>query len=277
MLYQRCADSSIHLPQLSLSLSGLGDLSPDEGERILSHSLEQGICHWDLCPSSPQEEEALFLRTADYIKSSFYREDLFLSAGISCREKSFFRAAGARGIRQQIDRTLSQLGVDYLDLFYISDPQGDTAAEESLQALKREIDRGRILYGGIRDFNTSECQKRIDLMREMAIPPLVIRASYSLENRWVEQTLDHLMEMSGLNMIATDSLHRTEEQEETLKGLAQKRGQTVDQISIAWILHQPFVNSLLLPCRSEKFIQEACRARDNQAFSEEEIDQITNQ
>lgn len=275
MLYQRCSNSSIHLPQLSLSLSGITEFSTEETDRLLYTAIEQGLCHWDLCPSHLQEEEALAIRTGEFLKTSHYRGDLLLSTGISLREKPFYRQTGARGIREHVDRLLNLLGTDYLDIFYLSDAQIDTSVEESLEALKREIDRGRILYGALRDFNTSESQKRIDLMKEMGIPALVIRANYSLEQRWVEQTLDHLMEMSELNMIASNPLARSEEQNLKLKEIARQRDQTMDQLSLSWLLHQPFVNSILIPCRSGDFIQEACRAMDNLTFSEEEAELIS--
>lgn len=249
MIYKRCGQSSIHLPQLSLDLGGrLHEGTPIiHPNKILYTALELGICSWDIS----SDDIATFQKSEDLLKDFLQergkRDDLFLASGISPRNRPFYRSNGRKGIRQELDRLLPELGCDYLDLFYLSDPFQDGAAEEAAATLACEINRGRILYAGLSGFTTSDTQKWMDCLQDAGVSTLLVKHPYSPAQRLVEQTLDHLLEMTHTGLCASSPFLLEEKDKAAFETLAKKRNQSTLQLILSWLFRQNYVNSVLLP------------------------------
>ncbi|MDA3850480.1 MAG: aldo/keto reductase [Spirochaetaceae bacterium] len=269
MIYQKVGKSSIHLPLLSVDICQ-GDLENKSYGRLLSEAKERGLIHWDLTTSTVKKEMNALDRWQDFRKSLNPSHELFISAGISPIEKKFYRSSGKKGVKEQIDYLLKVMQRDYLDLFYISDTQGDTPSEESSEALAQEIRQGRILYAGLRDYNTSDTQALMDHLSDRGIPVLMHRRHYSFSNREVERTLDHLLEVTETGLSVTQPFKWDKRHESGLRTLAKQRSQTLEQLCLAWVFRQNYVNNVLIGLHSEEQLEECCLSLDNLSFDENE-------
>lgn len=269
MIYRCCGKSSIHLPVISLAVSSL-DLDALECtlESLLENALDLGLLHWDL--SSTTNSLALEKRVFHFIKDRNCRDQIFLSSNVREPQTPFFRAAGRRGIRQELDRFLSASDLDYLDLLYIEDIHGDVPPEESIEALHREIIQGRVLYGGLKDFNTSDSQCRMDLMSELNIPMLLHQQNYSPEKRTVERTLDHLLEVSSSRLAARGPFV-PQTKEVPWSDLAMTHEMTAQQLALKWVLRQEYCATVLLAPTSIKKLAEAEKVCNNLKLSDDLI------
>lgn len=273
MIYKRCGNSSIHTPQLSLDLSRNleGFKSPESPLSYLQTALEAGICSWDISSESLENFQRAEAYLKDFIKQGNARKNLFLATGISPDHQPLYRSNGRKGIRQELDRLLPVLNCDYIDLFYLSDPYKDGTAEEAVAALENEIRKGRVLYAGLSGFNTSDSQKWMDCLNEAGIPALLVKQPYSPAQRQVEDTLDHLLEMTSTGLAAESPFSMGLEQRNTFMNLAEKRGQHLLQLVLCWLFRQSYVHSVLLPLMPEKELQKCCSWLDQPEISTEEL------
>lgn len=276
MIYKRCGKSSIHLPQLSLDLGGRldGGTPIIHPVKNLYAALELGICSWDISSeniSTFQKSEDLL---KDFLQERGKREDLFLASGISPKNRPFFRSNGRKGIRQELDRLLPELGCDYLDLFYLSDPFQDGTAEEAAAALASEIDRGRVLYGGLSGFNTSDTQKWMDCLKDAGVPTLLVKHPYSPTQRQVEQTLDHLLEMTHTGLCASSPFYLEEKEKTAFTTLAKKRNQSTLQLILSWLFRQNYVDTVQLPFLTPEELENCAQWLNQPEITIEELAEL---
>jgi L-glyceraldehyde 3-phosphate reductase len=196
--------------------------------------------------------------------------------------------------------------VDYVDIFYHHRPDPDTPIEETMQALYDIVKSGKALYVGISNYNADQAAVAIRTLKEMGMHMLIHQPNYSMMNRWIENGLTDVLTEEGvgciafgplaggvlagryLNGFAADSraIHDprflrpdsvTEKKMEIvrkLNDLAQKRGQTLAQMALAWTLRSDAVTSALIGASKPEQILENVKALDNAKFTAEELAEI---
>jgi len=200
--------------------------------------------------------------------------------------------------------------LDYVDIFYHHRPDPDTPLEETVIALADIVRQGKALYVGVSSYEPKETAEAAKLLKELKVPFILHQAKYSIFDRWVENGLLNTLGESNLGCIAfsplaqgmltdkylkgipkdsraakdftylnTDEVNSNLHKIKALADIAEKRGQKLSQMAIAWLLSQPNVTSVLIGASSSKQLKENIKALDKLDFSKEElrlIDSISN-
>ncbi len=312
MIYRRCGKSGIMLPALSIGLwhnFGFVD-NLENGRNILRKAFDLGIIHFDLAnnygpPFGSAEENFGTILKKDFLK---YRDELFISskAGYDMWPGPYGNFGSRKYLIASLDQSLKRMGLDYVDLFYHHRPDPETPLEETMGALDQIVRSGKALYVGISNYPAAEAKKAFDVLREMGTPCLIHQARYSLFDRWVENGLLDTLESSGVGLIAFSPLAQgmltnkyingipdgsraakemtyldrksVEEKLPQIKALneiAEKRGQKLSQMALAWLLKDERVTSVLVGASSTGQLEENVSALENIKFTSEEVNQIS--
>jgi L-glyceraldehyde 3-phosphate reductase len=204
-----------------------------------------------------------------------------------------------------LDQSLGRMGLDYVDIFYSHRFDPKTPLEETMGALDTAVRSGRALYAGISSYSAERTKEAVEIMSRLGTPLLIHQPSYSLLNRWIEPDVVNACEREGLGIIAFSPLGQgmltdrylggipedsraakdhflkkdfiNEENMARVRGLneiAQRRGQKLAQMAIAWILRDPRVTSALIGASSVAQLETNVAALDNLEFSDEELAEI---
>jgi L-glyceraldehyde 3-phosphate reductase len=312
MRYNRCGRSGLKLPAISLGLwHNFGGDTPHETKRALCRTaFDLGITHFDLAnnygppPGSAEEAFGEILRT-DF---AGHRDELIISskAGYNMWSGPYGEWGSRKYLIASLDQSLKRMGLDYVDIFYSHRFDPDTPLEETMMALDHAVRSGRALYAGISSYNSQRTQQAAAILKELGTPCLIHQPSYSMINRWVEDdglldTLEGLgigsivfsplaqgmLTSKYLNGIPEDSraaqgksLRKSFLNEKTianikaLNGIAEKRGQTLAQMALAWVLRGGHVTSALIGASRPEQIEDGVGALKNLDFSEAELKEI---
>ncbi|WP_298503445.1 L-glyceraldehyde 3-phosphate reductase [uncultured Maribacter sp.] len=307
MTYNRCGKSGVLLPAISLGLwhnFGFVD-NQNNAREILRTAFDLGITHFDLAnnygpPYGSAEENFGMLYKKDFKP---YRDELFIAskAGYDMWPGPYGNLGSRKYIMASIDQSLKRMGLDYVDIFYHHRPDPDTPLEETMVALADIVRQGKALYVGISNYQPKETAEAAALLKELRVPFVLHQARYSIFDRWVEDGLLNTLENNGVGCIAFSPLaqgmltnkyvngipedsraaknltYLDREQVENnlhkiknLAAVAEKRGQKLSQMAIAWLLNRPAITSVLVGASSAKQLIENVKALDNLVFSEEE-------
>ena len=205
-----------------------------------------------------------------------------------------------------LDQSLKRMGLEYVDIFYHHRPDPDTPLEETMGALDHAVRQGKALYVGLSNYNASQTEKAVSILKQLGTPCLIHQPSYSMFNRWVEDGLLDVLEREGVGSIAFSPLAQGMLTDKYLKGipddsraskphgylkiqeiteerllkirklndLAKQRGQTLAQMAIAWILRGDRVTSVLIGASKVNQIEDNVAALNNLKFSKEELELI---
>ena len=311
MTYRRCGRSGIDLPAISLGLwNNFGDDRPLETQRaIVRRAFDLGISHMDLAnnygPPYGSAERNFGRLMRDDLRP--YRDELIISskAGYDMWPGPYGEWGSRKYLLASLDQSLSRMGLDYVDIFYSHRFDPKTPLEETMGALHTAVRSGRALYVGISSYSAERTKEAVEIMQRLGTPLLIHQQSYSLLNRWIEPDLLEVTDREGLGVIAfsplgqgmlTDrylggipensraardqSLRRdfiNEENMARVRGLneiAQRRGQALAQMAIAWVLRDPRVTSALIGASSVRQLETNVAALDNLEFSDEELAEI---
>src|SRR3954471_9965586 len=285
--YRRCGRSGIQLPAISLGLwNNFGDDKPLETQRaMLRRSFDRGICHFDLANNYGPPAGSAETNFGRHMRDDFrpYRDELIIStkAGYDMWPGPYGEWGSRKYLLASLDQSLQRMGLDYVDIFYSHRLDPDTPLEETLGAVDTAVRHGKALYAGISSYSGPRTEDAIRILREMGTPLLIHQPSYSLLNRWVESELLDVLgrEKVGcivfsplgqgmltdkyLNGIPEDSraakdgfLKQSFLNDENLariRGLneiAQRRGQSLAQMAIAWVLRDERITSALMGASS---------------------------
>jgi L-glyceraldehyde 3-phosphate reductase len=311
MTYRRCGRSGIKLPVISLGLwHNFGSDRALETQRaILRRAFDLGVCHFDLAnnygpPYGSAESNFGQLLAQDFRP---YREELFLStkAGWDMWPGPYGEFGSRKYLLSSLDQSLKRMGVDYVDVFYSHRFDPDTPLEETMGALHTAVHSGRALYAGISSYSAERTAQAARILGEMGTPLLIHQPSYSMLNRWVEGGLLDTLETIGAGCIAFSPLAQgmltdryldgiptdsrmaensslssdllTEQNLTHIRALneiAQRRGQSLAQLALAWVARDPRVTSVLIGASSVKQLEQNIAALEHQAFSDEELAKI---
>jgi L-glyceraldehyde 3-phosphate reductase len=309
--YARCGRSGLQLPRISLGLwQNFGGSAPFEKARdMVLKSFDHGITHFDLAnnygppPGSAEENFGRILAT----DLAAHRDELIVStkAGYYMWPGPYGEWGSRKYLLASLDQSLERMGLEYVDIFYSHRFDPDTPLEETMGALETAVRSGKALYVGISSYGPKKTREAAAILRGMRVPFVIHQPSYSLLNRWVEHGLLEVLEREGLGCIAFSPLaqgllttkylngipdsSRAVQNESfrksmlseanlanvrALNDIAQRRGQSLAQMAIAWVLRKPVITSALVGASSWAQIEECLGALRNIAFQQEELDRI---
>lgn len=315
MRYRRAGHSGILLPEISLGLwHNFGSVDDyAEGERIILHAFSQGICHFDLAnnygpaPGSAESNFGKILRE----NLSAHRDEMFISskAGHLMWPGPYGDGSSRKNLMASIDQSLQRTGLEYFDVFYSHRYDGVTPIEETMQALIDIVRQGKALYVGISKYPPQLQLEAYRLLAEAHVPCLLSQYKYNLQERSVEESVLPNAEAAGSGFVAFSPLNqglltgkyingipkgsRAErpegflqthqvtpalvEQTRQLSKIAERRGQTLAQMALSWILKDERVTSVIVGARTTDQLDNSLQCLQNLSFSAEElleIDQI---
>ena len=313
MKYIRCGKSGLKLPAVSLGLwHNFGGVDVFEnGRAIVGKAFDLGVTHFDLANNygpPPGSAEENFGRI---LKHNFtaYRDEMIIStkAGYDMWQGPYGNFGSKKYLVASLDQSLKRMGLDYVDIFYHHRWDNETPLEETMGALQQIHRQGKALYIGVSNYNSERSQRAVTILKQMGVPLLINQASYSMLNRWVEDDgLLDVLESTGVGCICFSPLaqglltdrylkgipedsrafkpHGFLKQEsitpellikiKALNAIALKRGQSLAQMSIAWLLKDTRVTSVLVGASSVKQLENNVEALNNLKFEEHELHQI---
>ena len=311
MLYRRVGASGIKLPAVSLGLwQNFGDDRPLANSRaVLRRAFDLGITHFDLAnnygpPYGAAETNFGRLYAEDFRP---YREELIISskAGYDQWPGPYGDLGSRKYLLTSLDQSLARMGLDYVDIFYSHRFDPETPLEETMGALDTAVRQGKALYVGISSYSPERTEEAIRILGELGTPLFIHQPSYSLLNRWIEDGLLDVLERHGVGAIVFSPLAQglltdryldgipedsrvrrgeafaarliTEENLARVKALneiAARRGQSLAQLAIAWVLRDPRVSSALIGASSVAQLEQNVAALARLEFSPEELAEI---
>ncbi|ABK53487.1 aldo/keto reductase [Acidothermus cellulolyticus 11B] len=311
MIYRRCGRSGIRLPVISLGLwHNFGDDRPLETQRaILRRAFDLGITHFDLANNYGPPYGAAEKNFGRILAEDFrpYRDELIIStkAGWDMWPGPYGDLGSRKYLLASLDQSLRRMGLEYVDIFYHHRFDPDTPLEESLGALDTAVRQGKALYVGISSYSAKRTREAVRILRSMGTPLLIHQPSYSMLNRWIEEELLDVLGDEGVGCIAFSPLAQgmltdryldgipadsraakgrfltpemlTEERlslVRSLNELARRRGQTLAQMAIAWVLRDERVTSALIGASSVAQLEENVATLANLDFTSEELADI---
>lgn len=313
MQYRRCGASGVHIPAVSLGLwQNFGTDAPMERIREIAHyAFDQGICHFDLANNYGPIPGAAEENFGKLLQSSFkpYRDELFIStkAGYLMWPGPYGEWGSRKYLISSLDQSLKRMKLDYVDLFYTHRFDPNTPLEETLQALVDIVRQGKALYVGVSRYPHDAALKAYDYLRESKTPCLLFQDRYNIIDRMPEK--EGLLDMAaaqGAGFISFSPLQQglltnrylngvpegsrmaksdtslpskvlTPQLLEALRGLnelAQRRGQSLAQMSLSWLLADPRVTSVLIGASSLAQLKDNLKSLDNTSFTAEELQEI---
>ncbi len=312
MLYRRCGNSGLKLPAISLGLwHNFGHDTPHQTKQaILRAAFDAGITHFDLannyCPQPGSAEEAF----GQILKQDFsgYRDELIISskAGYDMWPGPYGEWGSRKYVIASCDQSLKRMGLDYVDIFYSHRFDPETPLEETMGALDHIVRSGRALYIGISSYNSQRTREAVAILKDLGTPLLIHQPSYNILNRWVEHDgLKETLAERGVGSIAFTPLAqgiltkkylggipegsratqgksldpatitpRAIESVRALDALAQRRGQTLAQMAIAWVLREGGITTALIGASKPEQVVDCAGAIQNLDFTPEELAEI---
>jgi L-glyceraldehyde 3-phosphate reductase len=311
MRYNRCGRSGLKLPAVALGLwhNFGGDDVYENGRAMARRAFDLGITHFDLAnnygPPYGSAEESFGRILAQDLRP--YRDELVISskAGWDMWPGPYGDFGSRKYLVASLDQSLKRMGLEYVDIFYHHRPDPGTPLEETMGALDHIVRSGRALYAGISAYPPELTRRAAQILRALGTPCLIHQPSYSMFNRELEKGLLEVLEAEGIGCIVfsplaqgllTDKyLHGIPEGSRASKGkflkpeditaeklgilralneLAGRRGQTLAQMAVAWVLRHPQVTSVLIGASRPAHIDDAVTALNNATFSAEELKSI---
>jgi L-glyceraldehyde 3-phosphate reductase len=307
--YRRCGRSGILLPEVSLGLwQNFGDAQPLETQKeILFRAFDLGVTHFDLANNYGPPYGAAEVNFGAVMRSDLrpYRDELIIStkAGWDMWPGPYGDRGSRKYLLASLDQSLARMGLDYVDIFYSHRFDPDTPLEETMSALATAVQSGRALYAGISSYSAERTAEAAAILRQMGVRLLIHQPSYSMLNRWIEESLLDTLEAEGAGCIpfsplaqglltgkylngipagsraslTGSSLDKDQLTEATLSHIrslaeiAKQRGQSLAQLALAWALRDQRVTSVLIGASSVAQLEENIAATKNTTFSEEEL------
>jgi L-glyceraldehyde 3-phosphate reductase len=312
MVYNRCGRSGLQLPAVSLGLwHNFGGVDRYEtGRAIVRRAFDRGVTHFDLAnnygppPGSAEESFGRILRD----DLAPYRDELIIStkAGYLMWPGPYGEWGSRKYLLASLDQSLRRMGLPYVDIFYSHRPDPNTPLAETMAALDAAVRQGKALYVGLSNYSAEQTRQACDILQQFGTPCLIHQPKYSLFERWVEEGLLDVLGERGVGCIAFSPLaqglltdrylhgipdnsraakpHGFLQREQVtaeridkarrLNELAQRRGQTLAQMALAWLLKDPRVTSVLIGASSVKQLDQNLDAIHNRTFSGEELGEI---
>jgi L-glyceraldehyde 3-phosphate reductase len=314
MKYNRCGKSGLLLPAISLGLWHNFGSVDDFGtmQDIVLRAFDRGVTHFDLANNygpPPGEAEVNFgkIMQKDLLP---YRDELIISskAGYYMWPGPYGEWGSRKYLIASLDQSLKRMGLEYVDIFYSHRPDPNTPVEETMMALDQIVRSGKALYAGISSYDAAQTAKASAILKELGTPCLIHQPKYSMFVRWVENGLMDVLEKEGIGCIAFSPLAQGLLTDKYLKeipassrigrGLANgaiakedispevlskvkrlneiagTRNQSLAQMSLAWLMKDPRITSVLIGASSVAQLDNNLDSLGNTDFSADELYRI---
>jgi L-glyceraldehyde 3-phosphate reductase len=311
MVYNRSGRSGLKLPAVSLGLwNNFGYDVPLETQRaIVRRAFDLGVTHFDLAnnygpPYGSAEENFGRMLALDLAP---YRDELVIStkAGYDMWPGPYGEWGSRKYLLSSLDQSLSRMRLDYVDLFYSHRFDPETPVEETMGALDTAVRQGKALYVGISSYSAEKTREAAAILGGLGTPFVIHQPSYSMLNRWIEPDLLDALGELGIGCIVFSPLAQgmltdkyldgipagsrasresslspdllTDDALEKIRALdeiAKRRGQSLAQMAIAWVLRDPRVTSALVGASSVEQLEANVAALEKLDFSPDELEEI---
>jgi L-glyceraldehyde 3-phosphate reductase len=309
MTYSRAGRSGLRLPVISLgwwyNFGGVDVLQ--NCRKIARRAFDLGITHFDLAnnygppPGSAEETFGLLFRQ-DFHP---YRDEMIVStkAGYDMWPGPYGEWGSRKYLLASLDQSLKRMGLDYVDIFYSHRYDPDTPLEETMGALDSAVRQGKALYAGISNYTVEQTRRALQILKELGTPLLIHQPRYSMLDRWIEGGLLDLLSEAGVGCIVfsplaqgqltdrylggvpdgaraskterieltRDDIDKSVSKARQLHDVALRRGQSLAQMAIAWVLRRPAVTSALIGASSVQQLESNVAALDHRKFDEAEL------
>ena len=311
MPYRRCGRSGLKLGAISLGLwQNFGDDFPLNNSRaILRRAFDLGITHFDLANNYGPPYGSAELNFGRIFREDFatHRDELVIStkAGWDMWPGPYGEWGSRKYLLASLDQSLARMGLEHVDIFYSHRFDPETPIEETMGALDSAVRAGKARYVGISSYGPRRTEEAVRILRELGTPLLIHQPSYSMLNRWIEDELLDVLEREGVGAIVFSPLAQGLLTDKYLDGIkddsrvrrgvafsedlvseqniarvralneiAQRRGQTLAQLAIAWALRDARVSSALLGASSVSQLEQNVAALQQREFDAEELAEI---
>ncbi|MFI8926245.1 L-glyceraldehyde 3-phosphate reductase [Streptomyces sp. NPDC053474] len=312
MEYRRSGRSGLRLPAVSLGLwHNFGDDRALDSQRaILRRAFDLGVTHFDLANNYGPPPGSAELNFGKLFAQDFapYRDELIVStkAGYLMHPGPYGEWGSRKYLLSSLDASLKRMGLDYVDVFYSHRFDPDTPLEETMGALASAVQQGKALYVGVSSYTSEQTAEAARLLREMGVRPLIHQPSYSMINRWTEDDgLLDTLEAEGMGCISFVPLAQglltgkylkgipegsratqgksldpgllSDEVVRRLNGLndiAARRGQSLAQLALNWVLRDERMTSALIGASSVRQLEENVAALSGPKLTEAELKEI---
>ncbi|MFD5638744.1 L-glyceraldehyde 3-phosphate reductase [Streptomyces sp. NPDC127077] len=312
MEYRRTGRSGLKLPAISLGLwHNFGDDRSLESQRaILRRAFDLGVTHFDLANNYGPPPGSAELNFGRLLKEDFapYRDELVISskAGYDMWPGPYGEWGSRKYLLASLDQSLKRMGLDYVDIFYSHRFDPDAPLEETMGALASAVRQGKALYVGISSYSSEQTAEAARILTGMGVRPLIHQPSYSMLNRWTEDDgLLDTLEAAGMGCISFAPLAQgmltgkylqgipegsratqgksldpdllSGEVVRRLNGLndiAARRGQSLAQLALTWVLRDQRMTSALIGASSVRQLEENLEALAAPRLTDEELREI---
>ncbi len=312
MVYRKAGRSGLVLPAISLGLwYNFGGVDTLENARsMIRRAFDLGITHFDLAnnygppPGSAEENFGRILQS-DFRS---YRDEMIIStkAGWLMWDGPYGIGSSRKYLLASLDQSLKRMGLEYVDIFYSHRYDPETPIEETMLALDQAVRVGKALYVGISSYPPDKTREAARILRELKTPLIIHQPYYNMFGREIEHGLLQTLEDEGLGCIVFSPLAQGMLTDKYLKGIpeasrvargmpsisesdvspdrldkivrlneiARRRGQTLAQMAVAWVLRHPVMTSALIGTSSVKQVEDNVAALNNLGFAAEELQEI---
>ena len=313
MTYNRCGDSGLLLPAVSLGLwHNFGDTSPyDTMRRMCRTAFDHGITHFDLANNYGPEPGAAERNFGRILRDDLgpWRDELIIStkAGYDMWPGPYGNWGSRKYLLASLDQSLLRMGLDYVDIFYHHRMDPDTPLEESMGALAQAVRSGKALYAGLSNYDGPTMERACRILDRLDCPFVINQNRYNILLRVTEEnglkamarekkkglicftplaqgllTDRYLHGIPADSRVMTDGrfLKREQITEErltqirALQKIAAARGESLAVMALRWVLKDSDVTSVLVGASRPEQILENLKVLDSPPLSAEELRQI---
>ncbi|MFI9581256.1 L-glyceraldehyde 3-phosphate reductase [Streptomyces sp. NPDC052236] len=312
MEYRRTGRSGLKLPAISLGLwHNFGDDRTLDSQRaLLRRAFDLGVTHFDLANNYGPPPGSAELNFGKIFAQDFtpYRDELVIStkAGYLMHPGPYGEWGSRKYLLSSLDASLQRMGLEYVDIFYSHRFDPHTPLEETMGALASAVQQGKALYAGVSSYNAEQTAEAARLLKELGVPALIHQPSYSMINRWIEDDgLLDTLESAGMGCISFVPLAQGLLTGKYLKGIpegsratqgksldpdllsgevvrrlnglndiAARRGQSLAQLALSWVLRDERMTSALIGASSVRQLEENIAALAGAPLSDEELQEI---
>ena len=313
MVYNRCGNSGLKLPEVSLGFwHNFGDTGVYENMRkMVFTAFDNGITHFDLANNYGPEYGSAESNLGKLLKENFtaYRDELIIStkAGYDMWQGPYGNWGSRKYLLASLDQSLQRMGLNYVDIFYHHRMDPDTPLEETMGALDQAVKSGKALYAGISNYDGATMKRAAAILRDLHCPFVINQNRYSIFDRTIEKNgLKQAAQEEGKGIIAfsplaqgmltdrylhgipADSRVNTDgrflkkeqftdqriHQIQALNEIAAQRGESLAQMALKWVIKDNVVTSVLIGASRPGQILDNIKVVESAAFSDEEIRKI---
>lgn len=309
MKYNRCGNSGLKLPAISLGLwHNFGEDRPrDMSFQICRKAFDLGITHFDLANNYGIPAGSAETTFGEIMRTDFanLRDEIIIStkAGYLMWPGPYGEWGSRKYVLASLDQSLKRMGVDYVDIFYSHRFDPDTPLEETMGALDTAVRQGKALYAGVSSYTAAQTREAVRILKELGTPCIIHQPRYSIFDRWTEDdNLFDATEEAGMGSIVfspleqgmltnkylggipagsrasenmflkeTDLTQARLDQITALDAMARDRGQSLAQMALAWVLRDKRVTSALIGASRPAQVVDCVEAINTPDFTTEEL------